>query len=179
MSVSTMTVPTDAGAGLPWLRSRRWDLLFISLSVVLVAAPYAIYLLLLNLGTALQPLAGALGADVEGISRNVVNFGVALLVGGPHMYVTLTRTAFDHDFSTQHRRYLWSALIVPVVVVVLAFLNLTLLLTVFFFWASIHVLHQIVYVTELYVEMETIEYGLAVDIDRQVLYREHVRDHAG
>jgi hypothetical protein len=155
MSVSTMTIPTDAGAGLPWLRSRRWDLLFVSLSVVLVAAPYAIYLLLLNLGTGLQPLAGALGADVEGISRNAVNLGVALLVGGPHMYVTLTRTALDHDFSTRHRRYLWSALIVPVVVIALAFLNLTLLLTVFFFWASIHVLYQIIYITELHNEKQT------------------------
>ncbi len=29
-------------------------------------------------------------------------------------------------------------------------MNLTLLLTVFFFWASIHVLHQIIYITELY-----------------------------
>jgi hypothetical protein len=83
MSVSTMTIPTDAGAGLPWLRSRRWDLLFVSLSVVLVAAPYAIYLLLLNLGTGLQPLAGALGADVEGISRNAVTsaHGTAAISG--------------------------------------------------------------------------------------------------
>jgi hypothetical protein len=32
----------------------------------------------------------------------------------------------------------------------LAFLNLTLLLTVFFFWASIHVLHQVTYIVELY-----------------------------
>jgi hypothetical protein len=37
----------------------------------------------------------------------------------------------------------------------LALLNLTLLLTIFFFWASVHVLHQIVYVTELYNEKQT------------------------
>jgi hypothetical protein len=35
-------------------------------------------------------------------------------------------------------------------VITLALLNLTLLLTVFFFWASIHVLHQIIYITDLY-----------------------------
>ncbi|MGD9145964.1 MAG: hypothetical protein PVG56_08705 [Anaerolineae bacterium] len=53
MSVSAMTVPTDAGAGRPWLRSRGWDLFFISLSVILVAAPYAIY--------PVAPAAGAVG----------------------------------------------------------------------------------------------------------------------
>jgi hypothetical protein len=37
-----------------------------------------------------------------------------------------------------------------VVVVTLALLNLSLLLTVFFFWASIHVLHQVIYIVELY-----------------------------
>jgi hypothetical protein len=41
-------------------------------------------------------------------------------------------------------------LVIPVIVISLAFLNLTLLLTIFFFWASIHVLHQIIYITELY-----------------------------
>jgi hypothetical protein len=66
------------------------------------------------------------------------------------MYVTFTRTALDHKFRTKHPRYLLSAIGVPLIVVALAFFNLTLLLTVFFFWASIHVLHQISYITELY-----------------------------
>jgi magnesium-transporting ATPase (P-type) len=35
-------------------------------------------------------------------------------------------------------------------VISLAFLNLTLLLTIFFFWASLHVLHQVTYIVELY-----------------------------
>jgi hypothetical protein len=39
---------------------------------------------------------------------------------------------------------------VPVVVIALALFNLQLLLTLFFSWASIHVLHQVIYITELY-----------------------------
>jgi uncharacterized membrane protein len=43
-----------------------------------------------------------------------------------------------------------SSIIIPIIVVSLAFLNLDLLLTIFFFWAMLHVLHQATYVTELY-----------------------------
>jgi hypothetical protein len=79
---------------------------------------------------------------------------VALLVGGPHMYATWTRTGLDHDFAKKHRNFLLSALIIPVIVTLLALFNLTLLLTIFFFWASIHVLHQIIYITSLYNEKQ-------------------------
>jgi hypothetical protein len=98
----------------------------------------------------LVPLAGLLNTNVDDLSRNLVNGAVALLVGGPHMYVTFTRTAFDHRFASRHKRVLYASLLIPVAVVSLALANLTLLLTLFFFWASIHVLHQIVYVVEMY-----------------------------
>jgi len=45
-----------------------------------------------------------------------------------------------------------SSLVIPVIVISLALLNLPVLLTIFFFWASLHVLHQIVYVVESYNE---------------------------
>jgi hypothetical protein len=150
MSASSLALRSDAEVRWSWLHSRKWDLAFITLSVILVAAPYSIYLGMMKLEPLFRPVAKALGTDVAGFSRNLVNYTVALLIGGPHMYVTFTRTALDHGFSARHRRYLLSSLFIPVVVVTLAFLNLTLLLTVFFFWASIHVLHQIVYITELY-----------------------------
>jgi hypothetical protein len=133
-----------------WLRSRNWDLTFITLSVVLVTVPYLAYLALLNIQSLTAPLANMMGASVDSISRNLVNAVVALLVGGPHMYATWTRTALDTDFREKHSRFLWSSLVIPVVVITLALLNLSLLLTIFFFWASIHVLHQIVYITDLY-----------------------------
>jgi hypothetical protein len=121
-----------------WLRNRRWDLLFITFSVFLVPIPYLFYILGKEFG---------LTSD---ISRNIVNGAVALLVGGPHMYATFLRTNFDSQFVGRYPMLIRSALIIPVVVLSLAFLNLTLLLAIFFFWALIHVLHQATYIVELY-----------------------------
>jgi hypothetical protein len=149
MTASTATIPR-ARSEAAWLRSQGWDLTWISLSVILVAVPYLAYLAFLNLESLLAPAAGAFGASVESLARNFVNGAVALLVGGPHMYATYTRTFMDRDFARAHPRMIWSSLLIPLVVVLLALLNLSLLLTIFFFWASIHVLHQIVYIVELY-----------------------------
>jgi hypothetical protein len=149
-ATAVVAVPaTSSGSGL-WLKDRRWDLTFISLSITLVASPYLLYLVLMRLPQLMTPLAAAAGTTPEDLSRNAVNLLVALLVGGPHMYSTFTRTALDVDFAKGHRGFLLSSLFIPVVVVLLAVVNLSLLLTVFFFWASIHVLHQIVYITDLY-----------------------------
>jgi hypothetical protein len=82
--------------------------------------------------------------------RQAVNLLIAGLIGGPHMYATFTRTALDTDFREHYGGFVRSSIIIPLVVITLALTNLTLLLTVFFFWASIHVLHQIVFVVEAY-----------------------------
>ncbi len=148
MSVTTINAslaPSEAKIrpeGL-WLRSRNWDTLFMTLSVFLVPMPYLVYLLGVNLG---------LDPDV---SRNGVNLIVALLVGGPHMYATFMRTALDKQFVKRYPMLIRSSILIPIVVVSLAFLNLTLLLTIFFFWAAMHVLHQVTYITELYRHKET------------------------
>jgi len=143
MSVTTIgsRVPQTAERLQPeglWLRNRNWDTLFMTLSVLLVPMPYLIYLL-------------GMGAGLESdVSRNAVNIAVAVLVGGPHMYATFMRTALDDKFVKRYPMLIRSSIIIPVVVVSLAFLNLDLLLTIFFFWASIHVLHQATYIVELY-----------------------------
>jgi hypothetical protein len=124
-------------AGL-WLRSPGWDMLFITLSVFLVPLPYLLYLLGKEFGM------------TSDVSRNLVNGVVSVLVGGPHMYATFLRTAFDQKFSKRYPMLIRSSIIIPIVVISLAFLNLTLLLAVFFFWALVHVLHQVTYITELY-----------------------------
>jgi hypothetical protein len=133
-----------------WLASQKWDLTWITLSVALVATPYLAYLGILRLETVLQPVSSLFGTTVDSLARNLINAVVAFLVGGPHMYATFTRTFLDHGFTRAHPRLLWSSLLIPVVVVTLALLNLSLLLTIFFFWASVHVLHQVIYIVELY-----------------------------
>jgi hypothetical protein len=121
-----------------WLRSSWWDLTFISLSVVLVALPYSGYRLMAGLGLA------------AAASAAVVDLLVTLLIGGPHMYATFTRTIADPNFRARHRVILATSLLIPVTVVILGYVAFPLLLTLFFFWASVHVLHQIVFLVECY-----------------------------
>jgi hypothetical protein len=122
-----------------WLRNRRWDLIFMILSVLVVPLPYVFYLLGVNILN-LHP----------DVSRNIVNGFVAVAVGGPHMMSTMLRTGLDTEFKQRYPMLIRSSIIIPIIVVSLAFLNLTLLLTIFFFWAMLHVLHQVTYIVELY-----------------------------
>src|SRR5688572_19014654 len=158
VSLATESRSASAPGGL-WLRSRNWDLAFITLSVILVPLPYVFYLLGVRLG---------IDPDV---SRNVVNGFVAVAVGGPHMMSTMLRTGLDNEFRQRYPMLIRSAIIIPIVVVSLAFLNLTLLLTIFFFWASMHVLHQITYIVELYSHKEHsyIRKGSAVSLFARVV----------
>ncbi|MCY3796634.1 MAG: hypothetical protein OXG84_02420, partial [Chloroflexi bacterium] len=126
-----------------WLRNRRWDLFFITLSVVVVPLPYLMYLLGVHLGLA------------DDISRNLVNTFVAVAIGGPHMMSTFLRTGLDERFKERYPTLVRSSIIIPVLVISLAFLNLSLMLTFFFFWASLHVLHQVTYIIELYNHKES------------------------
>lgn len=121
-----------------WLRNRRWDLFFITLSVVVVPLPYLMYLLGVRLGLE------------DDISRNLVNTFVAVAIGGPHMMSTFLRTGLDERFKERYPTLVRSSIIIPILVISLAFLNLSLMLTFFFFWASLHVLHQVTYIVELY-----------------------------
>ena len=122
-----------------WIYNRKWDLAFISLSVLLVPLPYITWLLMRDVFQ-VQSETG----------RQAVNLLIAAMIGGPHMYATFTRTALDIDFREKYAGFVRSSVIIPLLVIVLALTNLTLLLTIFFFWASIHVLHQIVFVVEAY-----------------------------
>jgi hypothetical protein len=142
-----------------WLRSRNWDLAFISLSVICVPLPYIFYLIGVQLG--IHP----------DVSRNLVNGFVAVAVGGPHMMSTFLRTGLDKDFNKRYPMLIRSSIIIPIIVVSLAFLNLQLLLTVFFFWAATHVLHQITYIVELYNHKEHrfVRQGSAVSLPARLI----------
>lgn len=145
MSATSVRFPTTAVPTLAqdrsglWLRNRRWDMIFIILSVLTVPLPYLFWLFGRD----------TLGMDAD-VARNIINGFVAIAVGGPHMMSTLLRTNFDGDFRRRYPMLIRSSIIIPIIVVSLAFLNLTLLLTIFFFWAMLHVLHQVTYIVELY-----------------------------
>jgi hypothetical protein len=113
-----------------WLISRRYDLTFIIFSAIVILFPHLSYQI---------------------IGKNIyVDLLVTVAIGGPHLFATYTMTFMEPRFRARYPRYVWSALLIPPVIVTLALTNLTLLVTVFFFWASVHVIHQVMYVTDAY-----------------------------
>ena len=138
VSGATLMVAGVRPASMGWLRTPAWDLTFISLSAILVPLPLAVYTQLTSLG---------LAADDSG---SVVDALVALLIGGPHMYATFTRTLADPQFRIHHRRIVATSLLIPIGVISIGLSAFPVLLTIFYLWASVHVLHQIAYLVECY-----------------------------
>jgi hypothetical protein len=122
--------PADLTRQGRWLVSRGYDLAFIIFSAVLVLFPHLSFLML---------------------GKNIyVDLTVTLLIGGPHLFATYTMTVMEPRFRERWPRYTLGALLLPPLIVTLAVVNITLLVTVFFFWASVHVIHQVAYVTDAY-----------------------------
>lgn len=114
-----------------WLVSRGYDLVFIIFSSALLVVPH-------------------LFAQLGGLSNVIVDLVVTAFIGGPHLFATYTMTFMEPRFRERYRRYTWGALLMPVLVVSLAIYNLTLLVTIFFLWASVHVIHQAAYIADAY-----------------------------
>ena len=114
-----------------WLISPGYDLLFIIFSSSLLIIPH-------------------LFSQIGGFSNVAVDLAITALIGGPHLFATYTMTFMEPRFREKYRTYTWGALLMPVIVVTLAIVNLTLLVTIFFFWASIHVIHQAAYIADSY-----------------------------
>ena len=122
-----------------WIRDKRFDLLFLTLSGALVFLPYLSYGFLKKIGVS------------EGTSGLVVGLAVTLLVGGPHMYSTYLRTAFEPRFRKRWGFLAYLPLVViPTLVIIGSVYAFIILLTGFFLWASLHVTHQAQYISETY-----------------------------
>jgi hypothetical protein len=131
--------PTDRTSGSPWIHNRRFDLLFLTLSGVLVFFPYVSYGLLQRLGAS------------QGTASLIVGLAVTLLVGGPHMYSTYLRTALEPRFRERYGWFAYLPLVaIPTLVIIGSIYSFLLLLTAFFFWASVHVTHQAQWISETY-----------------------------
>lgn len=141
---TTPTARKSLSSGL-WIYTRRFDLTFLSLSVLLVPIPYLVWMFLVN----------TVGVNHD-LGRQIINLLVILAVAGPHTYATFTRTFLDDEFKAKHHAYYLSSFIIPIIVIVLALANLALLLTIFFFWASLHTWHQIIFVIDSYGQKESL-----------------------
>lgn len=129
-TAATATQPSSTTSEL-WLISPRYDLLFIIFSSGLLIIPH-------------------LFSQLGGFSNVAVDLAITALIGGPHLFATYTMTFMEPRFRERYKAYTWGALLMPVIVVTLAIVNLTLLVTLFFFWASVHVIHQAAYIADSY-----------------------------
>jgi hypothetical protein len=114
-----------------WLVSPGYDLVFIIFSSALLILPH-------------------LFSQFGEFSNVAVDLVVTAFIGGPHLFATYTMTFMEPHFRERYRRFTWSAMFLPIIVVTLAIVNLTLLVTIFFFWASVHVIHQAAYIADSY-----------------------------
>jgi hypothetical protein len=131
--LATLTVPAAPKISSKdlWLVSPGYDLAFIIFSSALLLVPH-------------------LFSQLGGLSNVIVDLVVTAFIGGPHLFATYTMTFMEPHFRERYRRYTWGALFLPVLVVSLAIVNLTLLVTIFFLWASVHVIHQAAYIADSY-----------------------------
>jgi len=138
--------------GGPWLGGRRWDRIFILGGALLVPLPPLLYYLLHGSGIAVSA------------SEDLVTAFVMLTVGGPHVFATYTRTYLEPGFFRRSPTMAIGGLAVAAIVIAAvltsAFLDVRVagyppiqfVLTFFFFWAGVHVMHQMSYCVRSYGE---------------------------
>ncbi|MBI5545270.1 MAG: hypothetical protein HY901_15375, partial [Deltaproteobacteria bacterium] len=120
-----------ASAPRGWINGRGWDLGWLVGSALVVPA--------------------ILIAVWAGVSSTVINLGVTAVIGGPHLFSTYTATYLDSRFRRSHRLVLIAAaILVPALVCYLAVTNHQILMSVFIFMASLHVLQQNAYLSDVY-----------------------------
>lgn len=120
---------SDASQG--WIHGRSWDLRWLIGSAligpVILAWVYA------------------------GGSSLAINLGVTAVIGGPHLFSTYVATYADPRFRRRHWWILLGAtLLVPSFVIYWTFVDFQILLSVFIFAASAHVLQQNAFITDVY-----------------------------
>lgn len=130
MDAALQSAPAAAGAS-PWMRGRGWDVAWLSGSCIVVPAVLVLVW--------------------AGVSSLVLNIAVTALIGGPHLFSTFLATYMDPRFRRSHGGLLLAAAIAaPAFVIILTFVNFQVLLSVFIFAASVHVLQQNAYLTDIY-----------------------------
>ena len=142
MAAIASAAPRMIGREPGWLYKPSWDLpVLIFSAAVLVPLPF--------LAAWLAQLSGLM---TQRQAIDLINITVAALIGGPHLFSTITFTFLDGKFRARHRWYAGLAFLLPAAVIYLGIYQYTLLVTFFFSWASLHVLHQIIYLTDCYRE---------------------------
>src|SRR5690349_7583993 len=122
-----------------WICSRQWDLTLIIGSAILVPLPLLF-----------AALAQTTGWMTQEQAVDPINIAVAALIGGPHLFSTVTFTFLNGSFLKRRPLYAACSFLLPIVVVYLGTYHYAFLVNFFFAWASLHVLHQIIYLSDCY-----------------------------
>jgi len=126
-----LIAPKSGCMTIPWIHTRRWDLTWIVGSALVVPIVLAVMW--------------------AGASSAAINLGVTVLVGGPHLFATYLAALTDSRFRRSRARILLTvAVLGPAVAICGVLFNFQILLSVFLFSASVHVLHQNAYLTDIY-----------------------------
>lgn len=126
-----LTATAGGQARSTWINGARWDIGWLIGSAIIVP----VVLLFVWLGA----------------SSMVINLGTTAIIGGPHLWATYTATYMDPAFRRSNRAILiLAAIAVPSFVIYWTIVDFQILLSVFIFAASIHVLHQNAYLTDIY-----------------------------
>lgn len=134
-----------------WIRTAKWD------STFLIGSALIVPLVLL--------------AVWGGAPAAVIGLGVTAIIGGPHLFSTFAATFLDTRFRREHPVFLPALLLtLPLAVVYLTIHHFQVLLSIFIFAASLHVLQQNAFIAEMYRARATRPEGTASRfIDHAVL----------
>lgn len=132
---STLPFPRESG----WICSRRWDLSLLIGSAILVPLPLLF-----------ASLAQVSGWMTQQQAVDAINIVVAALIGGPHLFSTVTFTFLNKSFLKRRPVYAACSFVLPILVIYLGTFHYATLVNFFFAWASLHVLHQIIYLSDCY-----------------------------
>ncbi|MBZ0137440.1 MAG: hypothetical protein K8I27_13820 [Planctomycetes bacterium] len=143
-----------------WIHSPGWDKRWIIFPALLAPVPPLLYYVSLYL---LGRFTGMDAATRNGAAEDIVSLFVMVLVGGPHVWVTFTRTWLHPEFRAREKFwYIASFAVVPTVAIMALSSELTrkLLLTGFFFIASLHIIHQLSYIIRFYQDRDSVKPSL-------------------
>ncbi|MBI2391489.1 MAG: hypothetical protein HYV09_18005 [Deltaproteobacteria bacterium] len=129
MNSATSAAPSGEAGG--WIRDARWDSVWLIGSAVLV------------------PL--VLIAVWAGTPAPIIGVGVTAIIGGPHLFSTFAATYLDGRFRRAHGAMLIALVAtIPALVAYMVVHHFQVMLSVFIFAASLHVLQQNAYIAEMY-----------------------------
>ena len=147
----------SAVSGQGWIHSPSWDKKWIIFPALLAPVPVLVYYISIYL---LAKYTGMDQATRVGAAEDIVSLFVMVLVGGPHVWVTFTRTWIHPEFRSREKFWYFASFgVVPVVATMALYSEMTrkILLTGFFFIASLHIIHQLSYVIRFYQDRDKVK----------------------